>query len=433
MVSEIDVTRIVNSSVLQTFPDAFYKATGFACAIHNLAGDIITAIPRSNYCDFCRNMYFSGKGHKKCLCSNRKGDKKAYEISEPYIYHCHAGLVDVSAPIIVNGNHIGSITFGQLIINKRDDKLRENVRKRLAEFPDQFIEKQMTALENVPVVSLKQVKGLAQLLSLVANNIVTIIISNLEEKALNKENTDIINEIQANLALEKEIRRAQIQLKEMELKVLQAQINPHFLYNTLDSIKWMAVLYGVDDIKNMVVALGNLLHYSLDCEQDVVSVRRELEKVESYLIIQKFRYENKLTYSIEVEDEVLDFKIPKLLLQPLVENAIQHGLEPKPGAGIISITGWVEDENSAIMEVVDNGVGMSRRKYESIRRSLAPIQKREAEFLRMDGHKRIGLENVNRRLECTFGEGYGLEIYSRENQGTEIRFKISKKICGGTI
>lgn len=425
---KIDITRIVNSSILQSFPDAFYKATGFACGVHNLSGDLITAIPRNNYCEFCRNMFFNSKGHIKCLSSNKKGDKKAFETSEPYIYRCHAGLIDVSAPIIVNGKHIGSITFGQLIINKRDDKLRNNVRERLNDFPNQFVDKQMLALEKVPVVSLKQVKGLAQLLSLIANNIVTMIISNVEEKAQNKKNKRIINEIQANLTFEKEIRGAQIQLKEMELKVLQTQINPHFLYNTLDSIKWMAVLHGVDDIKFMVVALGNLMRYCLDREHDIVPLKKEIENVESYLIIQKFRYGDKLSYSINIDQSVLDFNMPKLLLQPLVENAIKHGLEPKPTAGMILITGWAKDENCAVIQVEDDGMGMSKETLDKIYKSLTALQSKSDDLFVKDGHNSIGLENVNRRLICRFGDEYGLKVISDENYGTIIRFKIKKRL-----
>lgn len=427
MIPDIDLTHIVNSSILQTFPDAFYKATGFACGIHNLAGDLMTTIPRSNYCPFCRNMYFSSQGHKKCLFSNIKGDKRAYLSSEPYIYRCHAGLVDVSAPIIVNGEHFGSITFGQLIISKLDDKLRGEVRRKIADFPKPFQEKQLLALEKVPVVSLKQVKGLAQLLSLIANNIVTLIISNLEEKALNVENTKIIDEIKANLTLEKKFRKAQLKLREMELKMLQAQINPHFLYNTLDSIKWLAVLHGADDIRHMTVALGSLLRYSLDREQDNVSVRKELETVESYLIIQKYRYGDKLSFAIQVDEGVLDFCIPKLLFQPLVENAILHGLEPQSTKGNVFIRGWPEGDGSAVIEIADDGMGMTPDTYQRVNASLNSQHQKQGERLQEDMPGRVGLANVNKRLMYRFGEASKLQIKSCANEGTVIRFRIGRQ------
>lgn len=427
MAAKIDITRIVNSSVLQTFPDAFYEATGFATGIHNLGGDLITAIPKDYFCSFCRNMFFSSHGHKQCLMSNRQGDKTAFEMCEPNIYYCHAGLVDVSAPIIVNGEYLGAITFGQLIINKLDDDYRKKVRKNLAEYPEEFQERQMKALEKVPVVSLKQVKGLAQLLSLIANNIVSLIISNIKEKELNIKNNKLISEIKATYLFEKEMRNAQLQLKEVELKMLQAQINPHFLYNTLDSIKWLAVLHGAEDIQQIAVSLGKLLRYSLDREQTNVSLRKEIEKVENYLTIQKIRYGEKLSYFINIEDEVLDFCIPRLLLQPLVENAIQHGLEPKATSGTIWINGWQEDDQYAVLEVVDDGVGMNEELVAELARKVGN-QLVDAASDTPTHACSIGLNNVNRRLVFSFGEDAALRIISTEKEGTSVRFKIPKTL-----
>jgi ligand-binding sensor protein len=426
MASDIDITRIVNSSILQTFPDAFYKATGFATGIHNLGGELITSIPRDNFCGFCRNMFFSREGRKRCLLSNMTGDRIAFETSKPYIYECHAGLIDVSAPIIVNGTQVGAITFGQLSVKKLDDRYRVKVRSKLADFPAKFREKQMMALEEVRVVPYQQVEGLAQLLSAIANNIVNLIISNVQEKELNIKNTKLINEIRANSLLEKEIKNAQLQLKEVELKALQAQINPHFLYNTLDSIQWLAVFHGIEDIQRMTFALGKLLRYSLDHEQTIVSVRKELETVENYLVIQKFRYSEKFSFYINIETEVLDFRLPKLLLQPLVENAIQHGLEPKSLAGNIWINGWMEGDDQAVIEVADDGVGMSEDFQTKLMESLFNTQKENEVKIETDSRRQIGLENVNKRLVYNFGADSALKIKSRIDEGTVIRFRIPR-------
>ena len=427
MTSDIDITHIVNSSILQAFPDAFYKATGFATGIHNLSGGLITSIPRENFCTFCRNMFFSRDGHSKCLHSNIAGDKVAFESSKPYIYHCHAGLTDISAPIIVNKTHVGSITFGQLITRKLDDRYRDSVKKRLAGFPKKFQEKQMAALEDVPYVTLKQVKGLAQLLSLIANNIVNLVISNINEKELNIRNIELIKEITANSLLEKEIRNARLQLKEVELRALQAQINPHFLYNTLDSIKWLAVLHGVDDIQQIVVAMGKLLRYSLSQEHSTVTISTEIEEIENYLMIQKFRYGEKISYKINFETEVLEFRIPKLLLQPLVENAIQHGLEPKPDSGNIWISGWLEDSGHAVIEVADDGVGISDDIRVALTRTLLNNINESEPEVEENNHSRIGLMNVNKRLVNHFGENSALKIEGRDNTGTVIRFLIPRR------
>lgn len=421
MTSAIDITRIINTSILQTFPDAFYKATGLATGIHSLEGELITSIPRDNYCDFCKNMYFSREGHRKCLQSNRQGASIAFKISKPYIYHCHCGLVDVAAPIIVNGNHVGSVTCGQISLRQPDERYAQRVRKNLAAFPERFRNKQIEALAGVTVLPLKRVQGLAELLFVIANYIVNLIISNIKEKELNIQNIRVINEIKATSLLEKEIKNAQLQLKEAELKALQAQINPHFLYNTLDSIQWLAVLHGAEDIQKMIAALGKLLHHSLDRKHPIVSVRKELEQIKEYLFIQQVRYGDKFGYQINVEPEILDFHIPKLVLQPLIENAIQHGLEPKPNLGKVWINGWLEEKDLAILEVVDDGVGIPSD-FQIKPADLSGDYKLEHN----GSHYKIGLENVNSRLVYCFGSKYGLEINRNRKEGTALYFRIPR-------
>lgn len=423
---QIDITRIVNTSILQTFPDAFYEATGLATGIQSSEGELITSIPRDNFCAFCKGMYFSREGHQRCLQSNREGAKIAFERSKPYIYHCHAGLIDVAAPIVVNGTHVGSVSCGQIILKTPDDHYRARVRKNLATFPQKFREKQIAALDQVPVLPLKRVQGLAQLLFVIANYIVNLIISNIKEKELNIQNVKLINEIKASSTLEKEIKNAQLQLKEAELKALQAQINPHFLYNTLDSIQWLAVLHGADDIQQMIVALGKLLRHSLDRKQHIVSVRKELEQVENYLFIQKVRYGDKFSYQINIEPEILEFHIPKLVLQPLVENAIQHGLEPKPSLGKIRIDGWMENPDQAILEISDDGVGMGEEFQTKLTDSIFHSRMEDGVKSEANNHHKIGLEYVNKRLLFCFGDSSGIEIRGKKNQGTSIRFRIPR-------
>jgi len=419
--------------MLQTFPDAFYKATGLVTGIHNLAGELITSIPRDDFCGFCKNMFFSREGHKRCLLSNKMGARIAFERSKPYIYRCHAGLIDVAAPIIVNGKHVGTITFGQILIKKLDNRYRTRVQNKLKDLPNKLQKTLMIELEKVRVVPLQQIVGLAQLLSAIANDIVNLIINNIKEKQLNKENTELINEIKAKSLLEKEIKDAQLRLKEAELRVLQAQINPHFLYNTLDSIQWLAVLHGVNDIQQMITALGELLRYSLDHVQNIVPIRKELENVENYLIIQKFRYGEKFSYHLNIEPEVLKFRIPRLLLQPLAENSIKHGLEPKFSHGSIWINGWLEGDEEAVIEVADDGVGMSEDFLTELMESLFNVPEENEAKIEVDNCKHIGLVNVNKRLIYNFGENSALKIRSKINHGTTISFRIPRNFSKGDM
>lgn len=211
---------------------------------------------------------------------------------------------------------------------------------------------------------------------------------------------DNLNELFAT-NLEKQNR-----LRLAELKALYAQINPHFLYNTLDSIKWLAKLNGVDDIVLIVSQLGKLLKNSIRNQKDSVLISEEISLIGNYLAIQKVRYSDKFDVDIQIEESILDCVVPKFIIQPIVENAIIHGIEDKVGKAHLMIKGWHE-ENKIIFEVKDDGVGIPGEKLDRIRKlTQAP------------NDDSIGIANVNKRIKLYYGEEYGLEIKSAENIGT---------------
>jgi two-component system, sensor histidine kinase YesM len=219
---------------------------------------------------------------------------------------------------------------------------------------------------------------------------------------------DRLNELFAT-NLEKQNR-----LRLAELKSLYSQINPHFLYNTLDSIKWLAKLNGVNDIVLIVSQLGKLLKYSIRNQKESVQISEEIGLVGSYLSIQKVRYGDKFDVSIQVSDEIMDCYVPKFIIQPIVENAIIHGIEDKIGKAHLAIRGWRE-ENRIIFEVEDNGVGISEEKLNHI------MQSAHAKSLDSDS---IGIANVDKRIKLYYGEDYGLNIQSKENIGTITRITM---------
>lgn len=206
----------------------------------------------------------------------------------------------------------------------------------------------------------------------------------------------------------------QNRLRLAELKSLYSQINPHFLYNTLDSIKWLAKLNGVDDIVLIVSQLGKLLKYSIRNQKESVQISEEIGLVGSYLSIQKIRYDDKFDVSIQVHDDIMDCYVPKFIIQPIVENAIIHGVEDKIGKAHLAIRGWHE-ENRIIFEVEDNGVGISEEKLNQI------MQSAHAKSLDSDS---IGIANVDKRIKLYYGEDYGLDIQSQENVGTITRITM---------
>ena len=205
----------------------------------------------------------------------------------------------------------------------------------------------------------------------------------------------------------------QRQKRKSELKALQAQINPHFLYNTLDSIIWMAEWGKTKEVVLMTSSLAKLLRQSISNQNELVKVEEEVEYTRSYLTIQKMRYKNKLEYEILVDSEVLGYKIPKLVLQPLVENAIYHGIKYKEGQGTVRIEGSrIGDQ--LILKVSDDGIGMTKEQLETI------FVKRETDT-RRNG---VGVLNVHERIQLYYGKEYGLKFSSIQNEGTTVEFCI---------
>lgn len=208
-----------------------------------------------------------------------------------------------------------------------------------------------------------------------------------------------------NLAIEK---------RDAELHALQSQINPHFLFNTMDAIRMHLVKKGDRETAEIMSNFAKLFRRSLDWSSNLVPLARELEFVDSYLRI--FRFRRKLEYRIEVDPRLLGMPVPKFLLQPLVENAIQHGVEPRKEAGYIRIEGTIAGDE-AVLAVIDNGAGMTEEQLDIVRRRLSLEEPEE-------GSRSIGLLNVKQRVRSQFGEDYGLEIDSRVKEQTKVSLRI---------
>ena len=209
------------------------------------------------------------------------------------------------------------------------------------------------------------------------------------------------------------IRDEQQNLRKTELRALQAQINPHFLYNTLDSISWMTERGKKDEAVEMVNALATLFRISISKGHELIPIRDEIQHAESYLQIQSYRYKNQFAYSFDVEDECLDYLCNKITLQPIIENAIYHGINGLVDDGKITIT-VKSQENNIIMTVEDNGNGMTDEQIETI------MNKDRSD------KSGIGIKNVNDRLKIYFGTEYGITIHSELDEGTRVIILMPK-------
>ncbi len=213
--------------------------------------------------------------------------------------------------------------------------------------------------------------------------------------------------------LMEKVRREEVTLRKTELKALQAQINPHFLYNTLDAIGWMCEEERTRDAVEMVNALAKLFRISISKGHELIPIEREVEHARSYLMIQNFRYKNQFTYSFEVEKGCLPYLCNKITLQPIIENAIYHGINRMVDEGEIIIRIF-EDGGDIVFSVSDNGVGMSKEQCRNILKSEPGDQ------------TGIGIKNVNDRIKIYFGEEYGITIRSELDEGTCVSIRMPK-------
>ena len=204
--------------------------------------------------------------------------------------------------------------------------------------------------------------------------------------------------------------------KDMEFQALQAQINPHFLYNVMDTINWMARKNGEENICRMVTAVSSLMRASLSNKKSSILLEEEMKYVQDYLYIQETRFGSKLTHYIELEDELMQVEVPKFTIQTLVENAVVHGIENSTEDCVLTVTGEMQGD-IAVLTVEDDGVGIPEEK-------LSELNKEEDRREGNDQHARLGVYAVRKRLKYLYGEEASMEIDSTEGQGTSVTLKI---------
>lgn len=229
-----------------------------------------------------------------------------------------------------------------------------------------------------------------------------------EIESLSKRFKSMMKEIQK---LMDEIRTKEKSLRVSEIKTLHSQINPHFLYNTLDTIVWMAELGDMDKVVSVSKAMASFFRLSLRGGSELTNVRDELEHVKQYLLIQKERYQDKLSFDIHADESLFDISIPKIILQPLVENSIYHGIRNLAGMGNIIIEA-IKTEYGLLLTVEDNGVGFN-----------VEVPRKNEAASPLGG---VGLQNVDERIRLYYGEGFGLNLTSIPGKGTKVLLKLGK-------
>lgn len=208
----------------------------------------------------------------------------------------------------------------------------------------------------------------------------------------------------------------------MELNILEYQINPHFLYNSLDSVNWMAKASGNKDIEDLVCALAKFLRVGLSKGKELYKVKDELEHVRQYLVINKIRFKDCFNYEIQADDDVLEYSTVKIILQPIVENAIKYSINKRRTDGFISVTAQKE-EHTLMFQVSDNGPGIQKERLQAINNILADHTQMDTE-----PESGFGLYNVNQRIWLHFGDGYGITLESDAAYGTTVQVRLPLRL-----
>lgn len=263
----------------------------------------------------------------------------------------------------------------------------------------------------IPLSITRPIRKLSEVTDQVAKGDLTVrsdVRSGAEVSVLSDSLNTMIDKIDELL---EQVKKEQIRLRKAEFELLQSQINPHFLYNTLDAIVWLAEAGEQKKVVSMVGSLSDFFRTSLNQGKDIITIKEELQHSRSYLEIQQMRYQDILNYEIYVPEELHRYLIPKITIQPLVENALYHGIKNKRGPGRIVISGRKE-EDFLILQIEDNGIGMRKERLDQVKEGMNQKIPTEKDI--------YGLYNVNERIRLNFGEKYGISIESTYGEGTIV-------------
>lgn len=404
----ISLQDILTEDFIQRFQESFAFSTGFGVVFVDLNGNHIG--PGSNFSKFCQEINKSEEGAAYCANTNREAIQLALQSKKPSIYICHAGLVNIEIPLTFEGNYIGAITAGQVRCSD------------LNEFPQDPTEKSFQWMEtkeasdyfkSIKTLTKQEIEATAISLENIANYIIqTVMVNKLQER--------LAEEQRVRLESEKKQIEMEHRLKLAELDALQKQVTPHFIFNVLNSISRLISLNEHKSAKNMLDAFASMLRYTLYDTNSSISLKQELNYIKHYLNVQKLRFSERLDFELIEDNELQDVPIPYFSLQPIVENAIEHGILSKESGGFLKIN-CQKEHDTVLIEIIDNGTGMDQTQLNEIERTI------HADF--QEGNNNVGLRNAYRRLQMMYGDHFHFKLKSKPGIGTTVSLKIHQIIA----
>jgi two-component system LytT family sensor kinase len=403
---DIKLTDILTEEFLEKFQDSFAFATGFGVVFVDLDGNHIGE--GSNFSKFCSAINKTEEGASYCALTNRKAINLAIKTKKASIYVCHAGLINIEIPLTYEGEYIGAITAGQVLCSDMDTYPKDTEFKPL---PWLDTEEAAEYFSNIKILTRQEIEATAVSLENIANYII-------QNTMYNKLQEKLAEERQKTLEYEKKQIEMEHHLKLAELDALQKQVTPHFIFNVISSISRLISMEEYSSASNMLNSFSQMLRYSLSNIRSKITLEQELNYIQNYLVIQKNRFSERIDYEIMADNEILSLMIPYFSLQPLIENAIEHGLLPLENGGKLKLN-FSTTSSDYCIEIIDNGIGMNYKKLEEVKKILQ-IDRDTCST------NHIGLKNCYRRFKLMYGENATFNIDSKPNEGTRIYITISR-------
>ncbi|AOR23645.1 PocR ligand-binding domain-containing protein [Clostridium taeniosporum] len=401
MIGNENLNSIIDVNLLKSIQDRLAEITGLAYNIVDFKGNPINNY--SNFCNFCSKIRNTKDGMKICYDTNAHAGLEAAIRQKPYIFKCPAGLVDVAVPIIVKGNYLGAVFFGQVRTNKDTLKpiKKSNYYSKICRNSTELL----NDFKNTKFIDYSKIESICSLVNIIVN-----LLGEKSELRVIQEELGFIN---IKLIREKQEReKLKKQIKLHELDSLETPISFEFMLNTLNTISSLAIIEDAPKTKDMIYSLTKLFRYNFKNIGNLVSLEKAIENINTYLKIQSTRFGERIKYEINIDNKINDIKIPTMFFLPFIEYSVLNGLCPKKDGGTISIKGQCY-ENNAIILIKDNGIGISENELFKILNGKCK-----------QGSLGAGIYNANNVLIKYYGKDYKVNINSKLNVGTCVKFKL---------
>lgn len=402
--NNIQIRDFINVEEYQELQDNWTKATGIGFITVDSDGKPVTK--QSGFTDFCQALRETEEYRDLCYFCDACGGRKAKKIGKPYVYTCHTGLVDFAIPIMIGDQYVGAILAGQ--VNAQDKETLKPITNKSVDWKND--DKLVELYNKTPKMTLEKILAVSDIIYESYKYFAEKEYVHKVDKELKEKKLKLMKEEKLRIEMEKSI-------KDIELKALHYQINPHFLFNVLNTIGRLAFFENAKMTEDVVYAFSDMMRYVLKKSSNQLGpLKDELAHVNNYLKIQKIRLGSRLQYNVQTPEKFLEVKVPFMCLQPIVENSIKYAVENRAAGGSIMVEIYQKNQDLYI-EITDDGDGISKQKIDEIL---------DGNAYRNSHEHSVGLHNVNSRLKLFYGKAYGLQIESpgKPGKGTKVTVKV---------